>query len=360
MKRGGDELKVARLSLLSGKSILSGGVIMKRLRVLALIGIIAIFPLFGTQPSATVYAETIELKWASILPKNNPETKGFQEYFIDKVNENAKGELVIKYRGGPEIMAPPDIADGVKKGIVDICTTFVGFYEVIVPGIGAAMLTELTPSEERKPGGAYDFMVDLHKKNGLMYLGRAAPSEQRFFYCYLNKRADKPQDFAKLKVGTGPAARAATMAWGASATFLKPGDYYTAMERGLVDGVSSCPLVTWVAFGCQNVTKYIIDHPYYQSTVMAIMNLQSWNRLPKHLQKLMTDSMIEYPKYTTTDHSNNLAKVRVKLLDAGIEFYKLSPDDARWVIKTAYDAAWEYQQKRFPTVTPELKRVLTK
>ena len=69
---------------------------------------------------------------------------------------------------------------------------------------------------------------------------------------------------------------------------------------------------------------------------------------------------MEYPKYKMADHSNNIAKARVKLLDAGVEFYKLSPDDAQWFIKTAYDAAWEYQQKRFPKVTPMLKKLLTK
>ena len=93
---------------------------------------------------------------------------------------------------------------------------------------------------------------------------------------------------------------------------------------------------------------------------MALMNLSSWNRLPKHLQDIMTQKMIEYPKYAMVSHTNDMVRARMKMLDAGVEFYKLSPDVADWYIKTAYDAAWEYQQKRFPKETPEFKRLLTK
>ena len=123
------------------------------------------------------------------------------------------------------------------------------------------------------------------------------------------------------------------------------------MERNLVDGVASAPLVTWVALSCQQVTKYVIDHPYYHSTQMALMNMKSWTSLPEHLQDLMMDKMMEYPKYKIIAYANDTARARVKMLDAGIEFYRLSPEVADWFLKTAYDAAWEYQQKRFPKVS---------
>jgi len=72
------------------------------------------------------------------------------------------------------------------------------------------------------------------------------------------------------------------------------------------------------------------------------------------------EKMIEYPTYKMVTHTNSMVRARMKMLDAGVEFYKLSPDVADWYLKTAYDAAWEYQQKRFPKVTPELKKLLRK
>ena len=334
---------------------------MKMLRLLVMFGCISFILMQGALTCGVVWAEPTVLHWVSILPKMSPETRAYQKFFVDKVNEGAKGKLVIKYRGGPEAIAPPNIASAVHKGVVDIGTTFTGFYEVIIPGINAAMLTEFTPQEERKPGGIYDRLVKIHQKGGLMLLGRASPSVERFFITYLNKKVNTPEDFPKLKIGSGPAARAATMAWGAKVIPVRGvADYYPGMERGLFDGVSSCPLITWVALGCHEVTKYIVDHPYYQSTVMAIMNLKSWNGLDSQLQKLMIETMNEFPKLKMAEHTESLAKAKKKALAAGVEFYKFSPEVADWFIKTAYDAAWAYQQKRFPKVTPDYKKLFTK
>ena len=48
------------------------------------------------------------------------------------------------------------------------------------------------------------------------------------------------------------------------------------------------------------------------------------------------------------------------MMDAGVEFYKLAPKDAEWLITTAYDAAWENQRKRFPEETATLEKLLKK
>ena len=311
-------------------------------------------------PSPATCAEPIVLKWASFIPKGGPETATLQKYFVDKVVERSKGELQIEFRGGPEAISPVSLGAAVQKGVVDFCMIIVGFYEAIVPGVNALMLTQLTPQEERVTG-AHDFIVKLHQEHGLMFLGRAAPSYEPAFYTYLNKRVEKPQDFTSIRLGAGPAARAASLAWGAKVVPVNNvSEYYTSMERGLYDGLSSVPLVTWVSLGCHEVTKYIIDHPYYQSTMVAVMNLNSWNKLPKHLQELINQVMTEYPKLAMDEQAKRLAEARKKAEAAKVEFYKFKPEVADWFLQTAYKAAWDYQQERFPEVTPKLKKILSK
>jgi TRAP-type C4-dicarboxylate transport system substrate-binding protein len=331
---------------------------LKRVFTLFCISVLTLL-LTGLVP-AGVQADEITLTWLSFVPKNSPEAARFQKYYVDVVNQKARGELVIKYRGGPEIMQLPDIGPGVQKGIVDIATTILGFYESVVPGIGAYMLSELSPEETRKPGGAYDYMVELHKKKGLMFLGRSAPKTNNFFYFFLNKKIEKPEDFKTTRLGSGTAMLAAAKAWGASVTPLKLSDYYTAMERNLVDGVPSCPIDTWVALGCTEVTKYVLDHQFYQTTGVAIMNLKKWEMLPAHLQKMMMDTMMEYQKVATAAGDELEKKMRKKMMDEGVEFYKLAPKDAEWLMTTAYNAAWENQRKRFPEETATLEKLLRK
>jgi len=302
----------------------------------------------------------ITLSWVSFTSPMSATAKTIQKGFFDRVNEMGKGELVIKFRGGPEAIAAFDQGKAVQRGIVDISVVPIGFYEALVPGVGGMMLSRVSLEEERRPGGGYDYLVEMHKKGGLYYLGRGVPTKENFFYLTLNKRVEKPEDFKGLKVGTATAGFAAAQAWGASVVSLRMPEYYSAMERGLVDGVATSALSSWVAQGVYEVTKYFVDHPYYQSTVGVIMNLDRWNKLPADLQKLLTEAMVQSEKYQLEEAEKEYAKMRKKIEASGVEFYKFAPEVAKWFLETAYDAAWAYQMKRFPEVTPKLKALLTK
>jgi len=302
----------------------------------------------------------ITLNWISFVPKTNVLTKNFQSMFVDRINEKAKGELFLKFRGGPEVISAFDQGKAVAQGIVDIALPPIGFYEAIAPGIGGAMLTQLKPYEERRPGGAYDYLVELHKKGGLMYLGRATATKKSYFYLFTNKKVEKPEDFRGLKIGSTTVTRAAVKAWGATLVSIKMPEYYTSMERGLVEALASAPISAWYSQGVYEVTKYCVDHPYYQSTASVIMNLKKWESLPPHLRKLIMDCMIQYEKEYPKVYEKDREELKRKAQRAGVGFYKLEPSVAKWFLETAYNAAWEYQMKRFPKETPRLRELLSK
>ena len=333
---------------------------MKTKRFLVVVSFMFFILTMGALPPGAICTEQIVLNWAGFLPKTVSENIDFQVLFVDKVNQMAKGELVINYRGGPETISQFDLGMAVQKGVIDLAFAPVGFYEPLAPGIGAAMLSELTPQEERKPGGAYYYLLELHKKGGLYYLGRGAPSKEPFFFVYLKKRVETQKDFAGLRIGTGTGALAACQAWGASVSPVKTAEFYNAMERNLVEGVAGFPLDVCLTLGVHEVTKYIIDHPFYVSTASVFMNLNSWNKLSNKLQNLITDSMTEYEKHKLETEGKRRSEARQKIIASKVEFYKLSPAVADWYIKTAYSAAWEYQQKRFPEATSKLRELILK
>ncbi len=333
---------------------------MRSKKWLTVLGCMSFIFVAGVLPPRAISADQTTLNWASMLPKTASETVALQKLFFDKVNEKAKGQLVVNFRGGPEVIGQFDLGAAVQKGVIDIAMVSVGFYEALVPGNGAAMLSELTPQEERKPGGAYYYLDEMHQKAGIKYLGRTAPSKDRFFFTYLNKKITAQKDFSGFRIGCSAGSRAAVEGWGASVTNVKITDYYNAMERSLVDAISGCPLDVWVSLGAHEVTKYVIDHPYYVSTAVAIMNLNTWNKLPQNLQNLMNEAMIEYEKEKIGVEQKSREEARQKMINAKVEFYKLSPPVAEWYVSTAYKAAWDYQQKRFPEATAKLKELLTK
>jgi TRAP-type C4-dicarboxylate transport system substrate-binding protein len=247
----------------------------------------------------------------------------------------------------------------VQKGVVDITNVACGFYEPIAPGVGGAMLTQISLEEERKPGGAYDYLNELHNKGGLFYLGRGTPADE-YFYLVLRKKVMRQQDFVGLRIGTATVARAAAAAWGSTVVSVSMDEYYTSMERGLVDGLASCPLTLLVSAGIYEVTKFTIDHGYYQATLAVIMNLDKWNKLPKHLQNLMKECIIQSEKEMRDYYAKLKAEAIEKMKKSGIEFYKLPSGVDKWFLDAAYNAAWQYQMDRYADVTPKLRKLFTR
>lgn len=317
-----------------------------------------------SQPPATATQAPspapITLNWVSFISKNDPQVQALQKTFFDKVNERAKGRLVINYKGGPESMPSTDQPKGVQSGSVDIDYNIAGFVEPLVPGVNALVLSELTVDEERKAGGAYDYFAGLYKKAGLFYIGRGSTTKEGIFYTYLNKKVEKPQDFVGLKIGSAAAAIAAVNGWGASNVSLKPEEYYAALEQRIIDGQAGSSLTSFAATGRQEVVKYVIDHPYYANSTVLVMNLDKWNSLPKDLQNIIMEAEIQSERENSEYDVRDRAKAREIMIKAKVEFYKFAPDTAKWYIDTAYKALWDSQQKKFPEVTAQLLKLLKK
>ena len=330
----------------------------RRIQLLVALGMVFVF--MATPVCAA--EKPIKLNWVSFVATNNYIYKLVQECFIDKVNELAKGELVIKFRGGPETFSPFDIPKVVQDGVVDIGTTFAGAIEPVVPGVQASMLSELTMEEERQPGGAYDFLLDMYKKRGIYYLGRGTNIRDGFFYTVLrDKKIERPQDLKGLTMEGTTAAQAPARGWGCTYTLIHLADAYTAMERGVVDALQGRPASGYYHDSVYEVAKYIVDPPIYNSTDRVFMNLESFNKLPEHLQKLLVDTFIEAEKEMGARAEGIEDEDLQWMLDKGhLELIQFSPEDAKWYVDSANEAAWEYQQKRFPDVTPKLKELFTK
>ena len=134
------------------------------------------------------------------------------------------------------------------------------------------------------------------------------------------------------------------------------GDTYTAVERGLVDGFG-LPNPATVSFGLHEVTKYVIDHAFYDSNVTVLVNLDTWNGLPRHLQDLVQKMMIQNEQEQEDYYRKEDEGAKQKMLAAGMEFIKFSPADAEWYVDTAYRVMWEELFKRAPDTALRLKEL---
>ena len=278
--------------------------------------------------------------------------------FIKRVNETAKGELSIKYLGGPEVIPGFNQAMAVKSGVVDIAYLPMTYYQGLVAGGEIPMLSRLTAQEERQRG-AYNFLLDLHKKGGLFYLGRRSLGMADQFLIFTNKKVARPQELAGQMLGKGTIAVAFLQKIGAISITIPDQEVYTALERKTIDGVIYA-VATIANGGMQEVVRYAIEPGFMTSNVVFIMSLNKWNSLPNDLQKILMDAMIWQEGQCPTQNAKQTEKAWDKLLTGGVQKIKFSTDDEKWFIEALYRAEWDAAIKKYPDIGPQLEKLLSK
>ena len=104
----------------------------------------------------------------------------------------------------------------------------------------------------------------------------------------------------------------------------------------------------YIAIHEYEVAPYVIDHPFYKSTNVIIMNLKKWNSLPEHLKQLIDQVQMETKKAMLKVWEGALTEMKKKAISEGAKFIKLEPDTAKWYINTFYDVGWKYSEEKFP------------
>ena len=296
--------------------------------------------------TSALAADPITVNFISFLNLKQYDFALWKPLVLDKIEERAKGEIKVNVRGGPEAIAINDQGMAVKNGIVDMMYTSVGFYTSLVPGIESIRLSEISPQEERK-NGTLEYIQNMAEKAGLRYLGRGLPSSTGFFYLFTKKKPMKPDDFKGMKIGSSAAFLGFLRGLGTTPVVMPLTEYYTAMERGVIDGHIGS-LSVYINSGSFEITKFVMDYPYWSTPNAIMFNLNKWNSLPAHLQKMIQEVVIEQEAAWPAINEREEAKMKQKAIQAGVEFFKLSPETAKFFHRAAYDLTWEDDAKKYP------------
>ena len=207
-------------------------------------------------------AQEVALKGITSFAEKTINSRSF-ERFIEIVNAEGKGKVRIDYIGGPKAMPPFEVGNALKSGVVDIANVTGAFYTNVFPESDAWKLTQRPMSELRKNGG-FDYMAKLYdEKMNAIFLARQIGNTP--FHVYLTKPIAKP-DLTGLKIRITPVYRDFFTALGATVVQTAPGEVYTALERGVVDGYG-WPTAGIFDLGWHEKTKYRVDPGFYTAEV---------------------------------------------------------------------------------------------
>ncbi len=308
--------------------------------------------------AGVVFAQTVTLKAVTAWPKTATEYKAFT-IFTDTVDQivakKAPGQLKIQFIGGPEAVKTPDQVQAVQRGMVDMEFTTNAYYVSILPEVDALKLSDYSPSEERA-NGAWAYVNEIHKKQGLYYLARLGIGIP--FQLYL-KKPIKTADLKGLNIRVSPMYLQAIKGLGGNPVVIPPTEVYIALERNVVDGYC-WPAVGVRDWGWQKQTKYVVDPSFYQGPNPLVMNLKSWEKLPKNLQDVLTEAAADAEKKVVAYYDDLLKKERPLLNKDGVETLTLPPAEKEKFLRIAYDEGWKDVIQKNPKSGPELKKLLTK
>lgn len=261
-----------------------------------------------------------------------------QAFFIFKelVDERLGGKLEIQYLGGPEVQQPNDQFDALRNGVVDVILGAAAYYRAEVPMAAAVQFSRKPPSELRK-SGYFEIMKEIHAEKDVVYLANTAGANK--FRMYLLNKVEKP-DFSGLAIRVSPVYLPMVQALGGTPATIAPGEVYTALERGTIQGYG------WTytgigTFGWDEKTKYVIDHPFYSLDGALLVNKAAYDALPDDVKQALDEIAVELEKRVEEFFAGKFETEDAELREKGIEFLRFSDDDAAKFLDTAYKAGWD-------------------
>jgi len=289
---------------------------------------------FGALP---VSAAEVTLRAASFIPLDATFGKPFQ-MFIDRVNETGKGLIQIRATG-PEAIAGMEQPNALRSGLLDMVATPPSMYKAQVPETHLQDLSTRSLAELRDSGGFDALNKILEKKLNAVTLtlyGNEVP-----FYLYLTKdNVKKVEDLRALRIRSQPVYGPFLRALGASQTMVPIPETYTALDRGIVDGIG---YPGWGVgdMGWDKMLKVRLEPGFYSVTVNIMMNNKKLAQLSPEQRKVLDDAvewfeaeMVQYNVETTKKNLEAQEAAGIRAVDLGPEYLAI-----------AREALWEDMKK---------------
>ena len=302
----------------------------------------------------TASAQELTLRAVSAFPENSIYVTRFVKW-IEQVNKEGKGVLQINFIGGPKAIPTFEMGNAVKTGVVDIGLSTGAYYTNLMPEADALKMAQVTMAEQRK-NGAFELINEIWaKKANMYYLGR--PIEHQPFHLYLNKKIDKP-DLTGLKIRITPVYRDFFQAMGASVMTTAPGEVYTALERGVIDGYG-WPIHALFDLNWQEKTKYRVDPGFYNAEVSIVMNLDKYKSLTPAQREYLDRKALAYEGQNEFWKKYNQEEA-ARQKQAGIETISFDAATSKAYVEKAKEIGWASAIKSSPQYGEALKKVLAK
>ena len=299
-------------------------------------------------------AQEVTLRLVSAFPENQFYVKRTIDW-VGEVNKDGKGVLQINFIGGPKAIPTFEVGKAVQSGVVDIGFSTGAFYTNVMPEADILKLAETSAAEQRRNGGYVLINRIWAQKGNMRYLARVV--EFTPFHLYLNKKIDKP-DLTGLKIRITPVYREFFQSMNAQVMTTAPGEVYTALERGVIDGYG-WPIHALFDLNWQEKTKYRVDPGFYNAEVSLVMNLDKYKSLTAPQRDYLERKALAYEGQNEFWKTYNQSETK-RQADAGIQTITFDAATSKAYVDKANEVGWANAIKSSPEYGPQLRKVLAR
>lgn len=286
------------------------------------------------------------LKVSTCLQRQHDQIDAYFDTFHKPFNAKKSG-LTLRYIGGPEVTPRQKQAPAMKRGLIDIIVCPTPYYggllsEARLMGVHNKSLKEI------RANGGWDMLQEAWGKGLNSRILGWGGFKASTFYVYtqfkpkLNTKTGL--DLTGVKMRSTGLYNPFLKAMNATPINISPGDVYSALERGLVNGLA-WPRGSLARYGWQRFLKYRIQPNFYGATLMVTINLKKYNGLSKAHRKLLDDQGRIYETNSDAILDKKAAIDDAKLKKAGITEVVLKGDVRKAYIKTLYNSKWVENDK---------------
>ncbi len=289
--------------------------------------------------SLSAGAQTVHLKMLSSWDEVFDSRVIHAERYLKLIEERSGGRIKTEIRG-PETVPPFKQLEPAKAGLFDLLHTH-GVYHFGEKGLAASVDGVIPGPVKRREVGIYQLVDEFYQKtHGLKLVALPSDGVTGGYHIMLRRPIAPDGDLSGLKIRGTRTYHGVIRALGGSPVVLPPGEIYTALERGVVDGTGFTTTGA-LKFKWHEVAKFRVRPLFGVANYPILMNLRKFNDLSPDMQKILLDvgRQLEIDALKVSDELQ--AKEDAELDKLGMRVLQLSPANSAKVKRAWSESVWE-------------------
>ena len=298
-----------------------------------------------------IAASAADYRWLNSWDNNYPPMPYLVDPFIKGVEAASNGSIKI-IRSGPETVSAFEQLQPVASGAFQFLFSHGSYHFGTTPILTAIEAIGGTP-ESRHASGIFDLVDRHYQKLGLKLIAMPMAPDGGYGII-LRQPPGATGDLQGRKIRGTPTYNPVLRMLGASMVVLPPGEIYTALEKGVVDG-ASWPVIGPLNYRWYEVAKYMLRPGFGFTSSPIMMNLATWKRLSNAEKKILADEARKIELSWPQDAAKLIVEEEKALIAKGMQIVQMG-DAQKAKLKAAWsEGLWEMASEKAKADIDELR-----